>query len=166
MNKYVKTVLSASLNCTTKTVKRLNDWLLKLVDAPNSDDTGQPTPTETAVEPEIQDEPAVKGEPLHSADDFESLCEKLAEMVKNYDQMATQMPGGEAKDLLADMCEQIIASMNLGGCTAITKESAFNPLRHKPSPFSIVDEGTPILATLRAGVELNGKVLIKAIVKI
>lgn len=98
--------------------------------------------------------------------DFEALCTQLTQMVKNYDQLAAQMPDGEAKDLLSDMSEQIIASMNLGGCTPITKETSFCSLRHKPVPFSAIEDGTPIRATLRAGVELNGKVLIKALVKI
>ncbi len=98
--------------------------------------------------------------------DFEALCLQLAQMVKAYDQLAAQMPDGEAKDLLSDMSEQIITSMNLGGCTPITKETSFCSLRHKPVPFTLIEDGTPIRAILRAGVELNSKVLIKAIVKI
>lgn len=97
---------------------------------------------------------------------FETLCLQLAQMVKNYDQLAAQMPDGETKDLLSDMSEQIITSMNLGGCTPITKENSFCSLRHRPVPFSAIEDGTPIRATLRAGVELNGKVLIKAQIKI
>ena len=76
------------------------------------------------------------------------------------------MPDGEAKDLLEDMSEQIISSMVLGGCQAITKETLFNALRHKPVPFAIIEDGTPIQSTLRMGVELNGVILLHALVRI
>ena len=120
----------------------------KVVDAPVS----------TLVEEEIQ-------QPLSNAE-FVALCKRLAEMVKQYDMMAKQMPDGEAKDLLEDMSEQIISSMVLGGCQAITKESSFNPLRHKLQPYRIVEEGTPVQSTLRVGVEVNGIVLLQAVVKV
>ena len=105
-------------------------------------------------------------EPTMSNEEFLSLCKRLAEMVKHYDMMAKQMPDGEAKDLLEDMSEQIISSMVLGGCNAITKETTFNPLRHRPVPYTMVEDGTPIQSTLRMGVELNGQVLIPALVKL
>ena len=116
------------------------------------------TTVSTPIEEESQ-------QPSSSNDEFVSLCKCLAEMVKQYDMMAKQMPDGEAKDLLEDMSEQIISSMVLGGCQAITKEGSFNPLRHKPQPYRIVEEGTSIQSTLRAGVEVNGIVLIPALVK-
>ena len=105
-------------------------------------------------------------EPTMSNEEFLSLCKRLAEMVKQYDMMAKQMPDGEAKNLLEDMSEQIITSMVLGGCQAITKETLFNALRHKPVPFAIIEDGTPIQSTLRMGVELNGVILLHALVRI
>ena len=99
-------------------------------------------------------------------EDYIKLCKRLAEMVKQNDMMAKQMPEGESKDLLEDFSEQIISSMVLGGCKAITHEKTFNSLRHKPVPFSVVEDGTPIEKTERVGVELNEMVLIPAKVKI
>ena len=99
-------------------------------------------------------------------DDYLKLCKRLAEMVKQNDMMAKQMPEGESKDLLDDFSEQIISSMVLGGCKAITHEKTFNSLRHRPVPFSIVEDGTPIEKTVRVGVEFNEMVLIPAKVKI
>ena len=64
------------------------------------------------------------------------------------------------------MSEQIITSIVLGGCQAITKETSFNALRHKPVSFAIIEDGTPIQSTLRMGVELNGIVLLQAVVKV
>lgn len=99
-------------------------------------------------------------------DDYLKLCKRLAEMVKQNDMMAKQMPEGESKDLLDDFSEQIISSMVLGGCKAITHEKTFNSLRHRPVPFSVVEDGTPIEKTERIGVELNEIVLIPAKVMI
>lgn len=98
-------------------------------------------------------------------DDYLKLCKRLAEMVKQNDMMAKQMPEGESKDLLDDFSEQIISSMVLGGCKAITHEKTFNSLRHRPVPFSIVEDGTPIEKTVRVGVEFNEMVLIQSLVK-
>ena len=64
-----------------------------------------------------------------SSADFVQLCNKLAEMVKMYDQMAKQMPAGEAKDLAEDFSDQIITTLSLcDGCTAIINEPTL-PLR-------------------------------------
>ena len=87
------------------------------------------------VELVVTTEEQVTEQTTTNNEEFLSLCKRLAEMVKQYDIMAKQMPDGEAKDLLEDMSEQIISSMVLGGCQAITKETTFNPLRHRPVPY-------------------------------
>lgn len=157
-------MLLAWRNCSAKQVEKINEWL------------GEPladiaVPEELQVEelhPTVEDvsEPVEATEPTTLSDDFVKLCKKLASMVKEYDLMAKQMPDGEAKDLLADMSEQIISSMVAGGCKAITKETAFDGHRHKPIPFSAVEDGTPILSTERVGVECDGMVLIQALVNV
>lgn len=159
-----KDILVAWRNCSAKQVEKINEWL------------GEPladiaVPEELQVEelhPTVEDvsEPVEATESTTSSDDFVKLCKKLAAMVKEYDLMAKQMPDGEAKDLLVDMSEQIISSMVAGGCKAITKETTFDGHRHKPVPFSSVDDGTQILSTERVGVECDGVVLIQAFVKI
>lgn len=99
--------------------------------------------------------------------DFVQLCKKLAEMVKMYDQMAKQMPAGEAKDLTEDFSDQIITTLSLcDGCSAIVNEPAFDAHRHIPVPFSIVEDGAPIQFFLRMGIALGEQVIIPAKVKI
>lgn len=149
-----------------RVVNRLNAYL-------NDKEISIETTNEISIETPIEEEipiqvPSVVIEPsaLINEGEFLSLCKRLAEMVKQYDMMAKQMLDGEAKDLLEDMSEQIITSMVLGGCQAITKETLFNALRHKPVPFAIIEDGTPIQSTLRMGVELNGVILLHALVRI
>ena len=150
-----------------RVVNRLNTYL-------NDKEIAIETTNEISIETPIEEEipiqilPSVTVEPSAPINDgdFLSLCKRLAEMVKQYDMMAKHMPDGEAKDLLEDMSEQIITSMILGGCQAITKETSFNALRHKPVPFAIIEDGTPIQSTLRMGVELNGVILLHALVKL
>jgi len=150
-----------------RVVNRLNTYL-------NDKEIAIETTNEISIETPIEEEipiqilPSVTVEPSAPINDgdFLSLCKRLAEMVKQYDMMAKQMPDGEAKDLLEDMSEQIITSLVLGGCQAITKETSFNALRHKPVPFAIIEDETPIQSTLRMGVELNGVILLHALVRI
>lgn len=102
-----------------------------------------------------------------SSADFVQLCKKLVEMVKMYDQMAKQMPAGEAKDLAEDFSDQIITTLSLcDGCTAIINEPTFDAHRHVPVPFSIVEDGTPIQSFVRMGIALCEQVIIPAKVKI
>lgn len=158
MNKLVTTLLSRWRDCAAKRVVQINRWLGESVEE-------TPAANNSSQEPLLH-LPDVEQDISSPSQDFDALCTQLANMVKNYDQLAAQLPDGEAKDLLTDMSEQIIASMNLGGCTPITKETSFFSFRHKPVPFSTIEDGTPIRATLRAGVELNGKVLIKAMISV
>ncbi len=102
-----------------------------------------------------------------SVDVFITLCQKLAELVKMYDQMGKQMPTGEAKDLAEDISAQIITTLSLTkGCTPINNELSFDSRRHTPVPFSLVEEGTPIESILRVGIAIDDMVLIPAKVKV
>lgn len=102
-----------------------------------------------------------------SVDVFITLCQKLAELVKMYDQMEKQMPTGEAKDLAEDISAQIITTLSLTkGCTPINNELTFDSRRHTPVPFSLVEEGTPIESILRVGIAIDDMVLIPAKVKV
>jgi hypothetical protein len=102
-----------------------------------------------------------------SPDEFADLCRKLAELVKMYDQMARQMPAGDAKDLAEDISEQIITTLSLcDGCSVIANESTFDSRRHTPVPFSIVEDGTPIQSFHRVGIAIGEQVIIPAKVKI
>lgn len=101
------------------------------------------------------------------SEDFVALCRKLAELVKMYDQMARQMPDGEAKDLAEDFSEQIITTLSLTkGCIPIINEPVFNSRRHTPVPFSMVEDGTPIQSFLRMGIVIGEQVIIPAKVKL
>lgn len=98
-----------------------------------------------------------------SPDEFADLCRKLAELVKMYDQMAKQMPAGEAKDLAEDISEQIITTLSLtNGCTPIINESVFNSRRHSPVPFFMIEDGTPIQSFVRMGIALGEQAIIPA----
>lgn len=104
---------------------------------------------------------------LLSSDKFKDLCQKLAEMVKMYDQMTKQMPEGETRDLVEDFSEQIITTLSLcDGCSVIANESTFDSRRHMPIPFSIVENGTSIDSILRIGIAIGDQVIIPAKVKI
>lgn len=97
---------------------------------------------------------------------FEKLAEQVASLVKHYDTMADKLADDNMKALLADMSNHLINTLVLGGCDPIADDVEFDMLRHIPTPFTIVEQGTPIQSTVRIGVKLNGKVLLPAIVTI
>ena len=97
---------------------------------------------------------------------FEKLAEQIASLVKHYDAMANKLADDNMKALLADMSNHLINTLVLGGCDPIADDVEFDMLRHIPTPFTLVEQGTPIQSTMRIGVKLNGKVLIPAKVRI
>ena len=80
--------------------------------------------------------------------------------------MADKLADDNMKALLADMSNHLINTLVLGGCEPIADDAKFDMSRHIPTPFTIVEQGTPIQYTVRIGVKLNGKVLIPAKVRI
>lgn len=162
----MKKFLQCLRDCLERVVNRLNTYLNdKEISIDTTNEISLKTPIEEGIPLQVPSVVVEPSAPINEGE-FLSLCKRLAEMVKQYDMMAKQMPDGEAKDLLEDMSEQIISSMVLGGCQAITKEISFNALRHKPVPFTVIEDGTPIQSTLRMGVELNGVILLHALVRI
>ena len=97
---------------------------------------------------------------------FEKLAEQIASLVKHYDAMADKLADDNMKALLADMSNHLINTLILGGCEPIADDTKFDMLRHIPTPFTLVEQGTPIQSTMRIGVKSNGKVLIPAKVRI
>ena len=97
---------------------------------------------------------------------FEKLAEQIAYLVKHYDAMADKLADDNMKALLADMSNHLINTLILGGCEPIADDTKFDMLRHIPTPFTLVEQGTPIQSTMRIGVKSNGKVLIPAKVRI
>ena len=97
---------------------------------------------------------------------FEKLAEQVASLVKHYDAMVDKLVDDNMKALLADMSNHLINTLVLGGCEPIADDAKFDMSRHIPTPFTIVEQGTPIQSTVRIGVKLNGKVLIPAKVRI
>lgn len=125
---------------------------------------------ETVVHISCKEEPTTElQEPticVTSERSFDKLAEQVASLVKHYDAMATKMSDDNMKALLVDMSSHLINSLILGGCEPIADDKEFDINRHMPVPFIIVEDGTSIQSTLRMGVELNGQVLIPAMVRI
>lgn len=97
--------------------------------------------------------------------DFEKLLEESANMVKYYDDLASQWKG-ERQMIVSDMTLKIIENMILCGCGEIKDETQFDMKRHRVHPYQLVANGTAIKETLRRGVEWNGKVFVPAIVSV
>ena len=97
---------------------------------------------------------------------FKKLAEQVASLVKHYDAMVDKLVDDNMKALLADMSNHLINTLVLGGCDPIADDVEFDMSRHIPTPFTHIEQGTPIQSTVRIGVKLNGKVLIPAKVRI
>ena len=77
------------------------------------------------------------------------------------------MPTDDLRNILDDVCCNLIDNLILSGCTPINEEpGSFDLSRHRVEPFQIVDEGTPYSKVERKGIVYKNEVKLLAIVKL
>ena len=94
------------------------------------------------------------------------LFSSFADLINEFDTYLLQTQNEETKQMI-ELCQyRLIESMAANGATPIDKDTKYNCLRHVPIPFSIVQDGMPITEVLRIGLEYNGRIVLKAKVRI
>ena len=97
----------------------------------------------------------------------EKLIKLTVDTIRTYDMMSNQLPMGDQRTLIEDVCSSLVDNLIMAGCTPIGEESGtFNIAYHKTSPSQIVPDGTPYTKLLRKGIEYNGEVKLLAIVEL
>ena len=109
-------------------------------------------------------------EDINTIIDVSADCDKMlhecADLVRKYDSYASRVESEEGRMLVSDISQQLIDVMLRCGGTAIMEDTSFDMIRHSPVPATIVENGAPIVSTLRAGVMVANKVYVPALVQI
>lgn len=94
--------------------------------------------------------------------EYMSLAQQCCDMLKELDVMYKQIPNDQVKNLILQQKTRIREALILSGATLIDEETEFNLLRHQSVDSGIVKNGTPITETVEPGVEIEGRVMVKA----
>lgn len=127
-------------------------------------ETCKEKPTEEVEEEPVvkENEEEVRPQSLLDNTPYLSLAESCCDLIKELEQQQTDENGETVSLAKSRIIEALISS----GATPIAEETSFDVVRHTPEVKAIVRKGTPILATVQAGVAIDDKVIIKAIVKV
>ena len=98
--------------------------------------------------------------------DYDKMLHECADLIRKYDLYASRVESEEGRMLVSDISQQLIDVMLRCGGTAIMEDTSFDMIRHSPVPATIVENGAPIVSTLRAGVMVANKVYVPALVQI
>lgn len=96
--------------------------------------------------------------------EYMALAQQCCDMLSELDRMQNQIKNEEVLDFITMQKSRIREALLISGATLIDEETVFNMLRHQCLNGCIVKNGTPIVETIQAGVEIEGRVLVKAIV--
>lgn len=98
--------------------------------------------------------------------DCEKVWQECAHLIQKYDSYVIRVESEEAKVILSDISQQLIDMMLRCGGTSIMEDVSFDMIRHCSVPAAIVENGTPIITTLRTGVMIGNKVYVPALVQV
>lgn len=122
----------------------------------------EPIDTEEPVEQEILPTEYDCQTSLLDNSEYMSLAQQCCDMLKELDVMYKQIPNDLVKNFILQQKTRIREALILSGATLIDEETEFNLLRHQSVNGGIVKNGTPITETVEPGVEIEGRVMVKA----
>lgn len=96
----------------------------------------------------------------------EKMWQECADLVQKYDSYVIRVESEEAKVILSDISQQLIDMMLRCGGTAIMGDVSFDMIRHHSVPAAMVENGTPVITTLRTGVMIGNRVYVPALVQV
>lgn len=98
--------------------------------------------------------------------DCEKVWQECADLIQKYDSYVMRVESEEAKVILSDISQQLIDMMLRCGATSIMDDVSFDMIRHRSVPAVKVENGTPIVTTLRTGVMIGNRVYVPALVQV
>lgn len=94
-----------------------------------------------------------------------SVFKRVSDIVEELDQIKQKLNSNETIQMVNFCQEKIIESLSNSGAGLIKDESTYSSSRHRPSPYGIYPEGTPIKQTLRPGLIIQEEIILKAVVE-
>lgn len=116
---------------------------------------------ETIEETATQGSQPIEQTSLLDNADYMTLAQQCCEMLGELDRMYNQVSNDQLKSFIIQQKSRIREALMLSGATLIDEETEFNMLRHQSVEGGIVKNGTPISEFVEAGVEIDGRVMVK-----
>lgn len=121
---------------------------------------------ETIEDTELQNSQFIEQTSLLDNADYMTLAQQCCDMLGELDRMYNQVSNDQLKSFIVQQKSRIREALMLSGATLIDEETEFNMLRHQSVEGGIVKNGTPIREFVEAGVEIDGRVMVKGKVKV
>lgn len=116
-----------------------------------------------SMEPKTEEDTAEE-EPKSLLDNSEymTLAQQCCNMLSELDRMQNQIINEEVLEFITLQKSRIREVLLISGATLIYEEAEFNMLRHQCVNAGMVKNGTPIVETIEAGIDIEGRVMVKA----
>ena len=98
--------------------------------------------------------------------DYESLLENLSGLIRELDGYQQRLETDEAKNIIDIASLHLIEAMEDGAIDVINNDKEFNIMYHTAIPSQNVLNGTPIKETVRPGLKIGNRVLVRAQVRV
>lgn len=93
--------------------------------------------------------------------EYMALAQQCCDMLSELDRMQNQIKNEEVLDFISMQKSRIREALLISGATLIYEETEFNMLRHQCVNGGIVKNGSTICEFVEAGVEIDGRVMVK-----
>lgn len=115
-----------------------------------------------SVEPKTEEDSAEEEQKsLLDNSEYMALAQQCCDMLSELDRMQNQIKNEEVFEFISMQKSRIREALMLSGATLIDEETEFNMLRHQSVEGGIVKNGTLISEFVEAGVEIDGRVMVK-----
>lgn len=94
--------------------------------------------------------------------EYMTLAQQCCNMLSELDRMQNQIINEEVLEFITLQKSRIREVLLISGATLIYEEAEFNMLRHQCVNAGMVKNGTPIVETIEAGIDIEGRVMVKA----
>ncbi len=119
---------------------------------------------ELAIEESV---PSKKSSPkVQTSANNEHLVSAFAMLVEELDNLSQETSDTNILSTVEFIQNRIIEILLKHGCTPIDRDMAFDPTAHVTKPFRLFIDESEIASYIRVGVRFEGKVLIKAVVRV
>lgn len=120
-----------------------------------------------SIEPKAEEHSAGEEQKsLLDNSEFMTLAQQCCDILSELDRMQNQIKNEEVLEFITLQKSRIREALLISGATMIDEEPEFNMLRHQSVNGGFVKNGTPIVETIEAGVEIDGRVMAKGKVRI
>lgn len=115
----------------------------------------------------VNADPKIEEQTLDKLVDESKLVSLTVDTIKYYDKLRSQMPTDDLRNLLDDVCRNLIDNLVIAGCAPINEEpGCFDMSKHRVEPFEMVEEGVSYSRVIRKGIEYQNEVKLLAIVEL